>query len=205
MKSFLHFLHGQVMGSLRVSKEWKDAETSVGKGTSKLFAFALCLVAIAVAVLPLFLDFLPPRIALRALVVSMLILGMAARFWRGVSFFSMLGGLLRYWVPTAFVMYAYFTGGQMAIVLFKENDSPDYAFHGGIMMMIMAFLGVVTSWIQANVLAEAAAAAGTTDRIKIAALRFYALVWVVFFFGGAFMLAWATGLADWFFVDVLGW
>jgi hypothetical protein len=205
MKSFLHYLHGQVMGSLRAGKEWKDAETAVGKGASKLFAFALGLVAIAVAVIPMFLDFLPPRIALRALLLSILILGMAFRFWRGVSVFSMLGGLLRYWIPTAFMIYAYFTGGKMAIVLFKENGSPDYAFHGGIMMMIMAFLGVVTSWIQANVVAEAAAIAGTTDRIKIVALRFYALIWVGFFFGGAFMLAWATGLADWFFVDVLGW
>ena len=63
---------------------------------------------------------------------------------------------------------------------------------------------IVTSLVHASNLREAAKAEGQTARVAIFGFRFYALIWCAFFLGGFVMLAWGTGWADWFMVDVLG-
>ena len=118
---------------------------------------------------------------------------------------SVLTGLIRYWLPFSLLIYMYYGACVMADALYRGDGSVDYAFHGGILIMSMAFLGCVTSWIQARIVHEQALEQGTSEKLKVAGLRIYAVIWVGFFFGGLLMFGMATGAADWLFVEVLGW
>lgn len=204
MKSPARFIHDQVIGFMRAGKEWEPAENAVERAASKGVAGLLVVVGIALAIVPLFLDFLPARVALRALVVSTLVFGLAARFWHGISVASVIAGMFRYWLPVGFLIYMYVAAGKIAIALFKLGESPDYLYPCGIMIVGMALLGGITSWVHVGVVRERATSAGTSARAKIFGLRAYALLWFAFFLGGLWTLAMAIGLADWIMVDVFG-
>ena len=200
------FLHGQVMAFMAVGREREDAVGAADRGASKLLGAVLFVVALAVVALPVFLDFLPGRVALKSVYVSLLTMGLAGRFWSGQSALALAKGVLRCWLPTGLLVYMYILGAKMMTALMAEGRSAEeFALEIGICMTIMAILGLVTSWVHAGIVAERPAGKGDRKGLKVAGLRFYALVWVAFVGGGLFMIAYATELAEWFFVDVLGW
>ncbi|PCJ55710.1 MAG: hypothetical protein COA70_01130 [Planctomycetota bacterium] len=204
MNPLFHYLHDQVKGFSKAGTDVPDAESSIDRKASKAFAMALGLAGLALMAVPLVLDFLPPRVAVKSLVVSMMVFGLAVKYWRGSSLFHLMGDLVRNWIPFSLLIYMYFTGGKMAIAVFKGGESVEYAIHGGFMMMAGSFLAIVTSLVHAYKLGEKAKAEGTTARAAVIGFRFYAIIWCAFFVGGFIMLAWGIGLADWFMVDVLG-
>ncbi|MHC4380295.1 MAG: hypothetical protein ACYSU1_04305 [Planctomycetota bacterium] len=205
MNPMLLYIHDQVMGFLKAGKDTEPAGNAVDRGASKAFGGLLVVVGVALAVVPLFLDFLSPRVALRSILVSVMVFGVACKFLSGASLFGLIGEMLRYWIPFAWMIYAYLVVGMMAVSLLKGGESTDYAFHGGIMMATMGFLGAVTTWLHARLLGEGDPEGGGSHRVAIYGLRLYSVVWLAFLCGGLFMFAWATGWADWFFVEVLGW
>ena len=204
MNPFFHHLHDQVKGFFRAGRDVPDASSPADRGASKAFASVLVVIGIGFMAVPLVLDFLPARVALKSLVVSMMVFGVAVKYWRGSSLFHLMKDLARNWIPFGLLIYMYFTIGKMAIALFKDGEEVDYAIHGGIMMMCGSFLAVVTSLVHASNLKEAAIAKGESARAAIFGFRLYALIWCGFFTGGFIMLAWGTGWAEWFMVDVLG-
>lgn len=189
-------IHSQVASFLKAGKEVHLAEGAVELGASRMVAVVLALVGLAIAGLPLVLDFISVRVAARAQLVSLAAFALATKFWRGMSLRWLIGGFFRHWIPVGVLVHIYLVTVWVVLRWLKDGEPPDIAFHGGIMMMVLSFVAGVASWMHAK-----HAAQGAFRWL----LGFYALLWLGFFLGGCLMLAMATGAADWFFEDLLGW
>jgi len=197
----LRFIHSQVVGLFHSGQNWQDAESDGDRKSSKLIALVLGLMAVSFVVLPFLLDFLSERSAMRSIFLSVPLLVAAKHFWHGASMRWILMGLIKNWLSIGLLVYIYLVLGAIAVQAFKGGEFINIGKQCGILMMALGFVGGVTSWIQAGILRDAS----QPDKAKVVALRFYALIWLGFFLGGTLALANATGWADWFFVEVLGW
>jgi len=199
------FIHGQVLGFLRVGTRGQRAEGAIDRGASKLLAGVLATAGVAVAAMPMTLDFLPPRLVLKTLFVSLLLFGSAARYWHGASTLALLREMASCWLAVGIFAYAYLLGGRMGYGIFLEGrDVMDYGLEIGLLMMTMSALASSASWTHASLILEAPSDA-PPPRMKAYGMRVYALVLLVFTFGGAFLASVALGWAAWFFEDLLGW
>ena len=197
----LRFIHSQVVGLLQSGYNWHDSKNDADLKSSKFIALVLCLCAVALVALPFLLDFLSARTAMRSIFLAVPILIAAKRFWHGASMRWIFMGLIRHWLPISLLIYIYLVLGVIAVQAMKGGDFIDIGKQCGILMMSLGLVGGVTSWVQAGIVRDSS----KPEKAKILALRFYALMCLGFFLGGALTAAHATGLADWFFVEVLGW
>jgi len=199
------FVHDQVLGFLRIGTRDQQATGAVDRGASKLLAGALGAAGLAVAAMPITLDFLPPRLVVKALLVSLLLFGSAARYWRGASTLALLRGMASCWLVVGLFLYAYLLGGRMGYGIFLEGrDVMDYGLEVGLLMMTMSALASSASWTHASLILEAKSDAAP-PRMKAYGIRVYALILLLFTLGGAFLASMALGWAAWFFEDLLGW
>lgn len=211
MKSIRKLVHAQLAGFLKAGKEVRQPQGSLDRGGSKLFGLLLIALGAAIAVVPLWLDYLPGRLYLRAQFTALAAFAFGVRFLRGISVVWMLRGLFRYWLPTTLLIYIYFLAGLGLAMVFGRVGDDNIGIYGGVLMLTLSICAGLASWEEARLRVAGDSGEGrfrdlsAAAKTGVIALRFYALVWLGFFVGGFVMLAWATGLGDWFFQDVLGW
>lgn len=203
------YIHAQLSGYMRTSKDWKDPQHAVDRGASKIAAVLLALFGIILAAVPMLLESLPSRVALRGLVVSMLLFGLAGRYWKGISFRFVVARFFRYWLPNAILIYLYLTVGSLAIQFFKLGEVINPGKQIGPMLMVLASIAAIASWMHARIMIETSpggslASLDPAAKAKVFGFRIYTVLWVAFFLGGAVMLAEATWFGDWLMVDILG-
>lgn len=155
---------------------------------------------------------LPARIHLRSLTMLAPLGVLVWALLRGVSVRSGLEAARRFWIPVLALSYLWVVVVYLGYGMLSGFSELTLGVSGGLLLGALALVVGGGSWAEARALRRRAdgslAPLGelpAAARARLAGLTLFALVWVVFFAAGLGMIAWGTGLADWFFRDVLRW
>lgn len=205
---FPGFIHNQVDGFFRagrrVVRPKNVFETKISRGISYLLILFSLLIFILFAAGR---DHIPLRIHLRALTLMAPMAVLVVMFYRGISLSWMAGGLAKYWLMSALLLYMGIVVLQMLYSAFLSGSIGIVGYSGGILMLLISVVFGCYFYFRGWKIkgGRKLGQLGASQKISLLANYLIALLFVPLFAGGLAMLAWASGLDEWFFSDVLGW
>ncbi len=202
-------IYTQCRGFLRAGKNLQKPEDETDLLLSRIIGFLLLLLAGGIFLSVFYLRFLSVRLVARAVLIIITLLIFALKFYKGISIKWMWRGMRKYWIPISCLVYIFVALGYLVSGIFYfDLSNLEMGLIGGTLMIFMATLGMV-SFFKAGKAFQQKASERPEDKLSslVNALGSYlmALIWLAFFIGGLINIAWGTGVADWFFQNILGW
>lgn len=206
---FSDYIYHQFKGFLQAGKKLQPPQSQADFLLSRMIALVLIAVAGGMALFALTFSHSTARIMIRAVITVLACLAFAARFYKGISVKWMVKGLLKYRMPTILLIYLFFVTGFLLFGMFTgQLEDLALGLLGGGLMLMMGLVFLVGYYKQAqDYKRKAKETSPGSLKYKSGILACYVmmLMGLAIFLGGFTMVAWGTGLADWFFEDLLGW
>lgn len=205
-------IHYQVNSFLKAGKTIRSPKDDKEKRLSRAVGLFLLLISAGIYMLIFSLDFLPLRIHIRAVLIISPLIALAIKFYKGISMSWIIDGLKKYWLIPSLILYMYIVVALMIYAVFIPESFFLFSYAGGLMMLAMGFIiSVYCRAESSSILYDinnqriSFAELDTDGKIKFFMLQLFAILFIAVFIGGLAMLAWESGLADWFFQELLGW
>ncbi len=210
--SMSELFYSQLKGFMQAGKKPLPPKNKRERFISKVIAFLILLTGVILYLLLFKLDFLSAHIFWRTLVITIPLLAMVVKFYRGISISWLINGLLKYWLASAMLLLIFVVVFLMLLSIFIPALFVLFEYFSALFMIGLGVI-VPLSLRQAakavlyneSHVRKAYTELGADKKMNYLFYHLGALTFVPFFFAGLLMLAHASGLAGWFHDEVLGW